>query len=391
MTKIIQLDQLSGGQLYSLKLTADTIGYLKKASRPKLVVKNGDIFIRLEDRLLPCSKTKESPNLNIFNIEDITAVYKGNVDTRLQIVTDLKRIKQLTRKLALSTRSPKFKDVDYIKNLEQKFALTNDSIEESHLKFISVLCLGPTNIQKLGELNFKAPLLTEMINIYCSKYAYSVRFNSTIDEYVNGREYSDEYDLVLKDKVYKDLRPNGLFDKEELDIIYNNIYNSLTRLGYSETHPIRKKISDKAILFKTNLGINENSVKVANKSEKTPGTPKYNSESGIASKLSNNKSNIIKVENKRIKKRSYDSTSPSSIDSDYDVDVEALASKFKFKYQEYAKLYSDLKDRKATNKDKQDLTRLYEMHNYLKQIKVELTKINSERVGIIHKKVKRSP
>lgn len=256
-----------------------------------------------------------------------------------------------------------------------------------------------------------------------SSIVYDPKDNFMIDDHFpilecQGTEadrnlYSETPHYILKDKLYKDLQlwkwPYQAFER---DLIIQNTHHALTRLGYSQTHPLRRKLCDeppgqtssqnapqdlrlnslgggflaskrapgRKAASSTTPPISAPASTVPKKSS-TPLFPRQVKR--LVSSLSLALSQIIGQGHKRTKSEATSTIdllpsnppSPSPDQSptkrtDY---FATLASKFASKYTEYEALYRSFPalspSPSAAADTKKELTKLYELHNTLSQWK----------------------
>jgi RNA polymerase II elongation factor ELL len=245
---------------------------------------------------------------------------------------------------------------------------------------------------------------------------------------------------ILKDKSYKEFQPwnwtfYSLFERK---LIQQNIHRALTRLGYSESHPLRRKIcaentsseDDKKstlgggfLISKTNGKKNSDLPKITTaKVEKRQPSSIATQSTSISpvrpqtanSKLTVNKRKFSSSsisssdEEKQLKKLKQDyDTSPSSEEDNVPLSrrnevkndipehnppetksaskrlgyYNNLAAKFKIKYTEYEMLYKQLKNPNLSQnkvESKKSLLKLFELHNSLSQWKKTLWDYDNE-------------
>lgn len=137
-------------------------------------------------------------------------------------------------------------------------ARASDSSLDVASKFIHLLALGPisrkdiTTILSPGGI-VPDPELDSLTSIHAQLYSAANTFTEA-DTYPSialqsSTTVSDLPLYILKDKAYKDLRPWlwTAYTPFERGLIIENAQNALTRLGYLETHPLRRKIVDKKV------------------------------------------------------------------------------------------------------------------------------------------------
>lgn len=124
-------------------------------------------------------------------------------------------------------------------------------------KFLSLLALGPMSKNRVEEItrirdHISPPDLATLYSNHTQIYSPSSTFTQA-DKYpsltlgISQLSPNESY-IVLKDKAYKELRPwqHNWFTDFERSLVIDNVNNALSRLGYLDTHPLRKRITDKA-------------------------------------------------------------------------------------------------------------------------------------------------
>lgn len=249
--------------------------------------------LRISDGLeFPCSIAQDRSNVDIYTGSRDRFTHCGNLSTLLSVITDPKHIKEYQRGLsqrqhrrqdhepqdvqgsdntseqAVVPNTGAMLDPSPLGNFDLKnaphhvrstpsspmnrsaFAVSiKDSKQEAVAKFLALVSLGPITKDSISEsTQIKGDDLDDMIHTYLQVYKDNDTFISE-DRYPVFPELDrDQLYYVLKDKSYKELSPwkfLGYTNKQRCMII-NNIHNALTRLGYLETHPLRRKICDEA-------------------------------------------------------------------------------------------------------------------------------------------------
>ncbi|RLV91225.1 hypothetical protein JA1_004022 [Spathaspora sp. JA1] len=408
---------------FTIKLNQEIIAHLKNCLHngitAKLVVKGGNYSIKIsESSEFPCVKSPENLNVDIYSIANTSNNYNGRVSAKLNVITDSRKIKQYTAAASASNNSSspaitvyspspavtsppierRRQPIEY-----QAFKIsTNDSHNVIVNKFIYLLALGPISSPRISEImnyeNLK-PLLDDYAQIYDPRDSFIED-----DVFPAQQDEDKKTTYILKDKSYKELRPwKWNYTSYERDLIIGNINHALTRLGYSQTHPLRRKLCE------------ENGDK-----ESKPSTPlpekngsslgggmlvsKYKRAATDSPIIHNTSSPIIKSESSTQKRKlsssstssdeepqkklklEFSSAGSSSSSSSSEEDrpnrpppppasqkldyYTNLAIKFKFKYKEYESLYLRLKqETKKEPESKKELVKLFEMHQLLSQWK----------------------
>ena len=422
-------------------------------------------------------------NLDVYGHS--LAKYGGRVTTKLNVITDNRKIKEMERVLAvepqLHVSEAPLPNTDHTPTIITKPLETlltayntslNDTVADITTKFIHLLALGPISLSKIASaLNVPQNKLTTFISDYAQPYnpqnsfikddtfpvlerATKRRLKRTLTQSEqDSNDSNDDFDeddvfipspsnphYILKDKTYKELKPWewSHYSEFERKLIIQNIHHALTRQGYSETHPLRKKICTEAPRVvsddekKSSLGGGFLISKKSNNTQTTSNLPfrkaytdlpklsnkiEFEPKRPVAKKkllpVSKNKrklssSSPSSSEDEKTKKPKIDSyTSPSSEDMDDEgrnhsttttntttsITIpeiksaskrleyyNSLATKFKFKYKEYETLYNMLKNPNSQSKadSKKSLHKLFELHHSLAQWKKSLWDFDNE-------------
>lgn len=252
----------------------------------------------------------ENLNVDIYSNDGKanTLHYNGRLTTKLSVISDPKKIKEYYKEqsfknisnspekinspdLSLNTSSPALtQSIDSSaskKHISPKKVKGNPykvSISDSpsliSQKLIQLLALGPiTESSIIEKLNMTwdrlKPLMSDYTQLYNprdsftqdDKYPSLERFRRKAmrQSYSNtdiesGEWSSDDSDsqlnteseaqtkYILKDKSYKEFQPWNwsFYSSFELNLITQNVHRALTRLGYSESHPLRKKLFEES-------------------------------------------------------------------------------------------------------------------------------------------------
>lgn len=239
-----------------------------------------------------------------LNLGSNHGCYDGRVSTKLSVITDAKKIKEYrkdlerrkmeansvspTRPSRLALAQPLPSNSHKQKRRINPFLVSpGDSNSAIALKFVQFLALGPASdndiATNLGSVVL-ASQISQLKHDYCQKYDRNNLFNQndrfpTLErqrrlrknklgtpaptsgdsdgdlddiDYIDSMEdepplpelIGDHY--LLKDKAYKELQPWDWlrYSSFERKLVVHNIHRALTRLGFSETHPLRRKICD---------------------------------------------------------------------------------------------------------------------------------------------------
>lgn len=259
--KILKLESFKSIPGLTFKLNNEILNHLtsclKADIKPKLVVKDGNFSIKINDNLqFPCIKAPEYSNLDIYS-SDFTLnnnySFTGRITHKLTAITDSKQIEKINltknvKHLKLHPASPNNNHSSSTPatplNFDPYLINNSDSKSDIITKFLYFMALGPsTRDQLIKLLKFKPPLVDNFLYNFCQVYNPNDTF--LIDDiFPNNKSVSDSNHYILKDKSYKDLRPWSwkYYSENERNLIINNINLALTRLGYLETHPLRKRI-----------------------------------------------------------------------------------------------------------------------------------------------------
>ncbi|CAN3359271.1 hypothetical protein DICA4_D31758 [Diutina catenulata] len=400
----------------TLRLNNDLIDEFKRCLsagiKPKLVVKDGLMSIKVEAAEYPCIKIPETLNVDVYSSQGASrSRYDGRVATKLSVITDAKKIRDYLRdverrKHEATPASPvsyRESSPDVTRVAGNPFAVSSsDPPATVATKFIQLLALGPASdadlTDKLGAVPL-AQLKTDYAQVYDPNNAFyqDDRF-PTVERRrrLGGASDSDGQQFILKDKSYKEFQPWDwtFYSAFERKLVLQNIHRALTRLGYSETHPLRRKLGDPtapaasaAASPAAALGGGRLSSKRGSPVRSLPAKRKLSSSSSSSSD-----------DDKHPKRpRGESDTSPSSEDDDTPLSRRApatpvpaaeradkpdkrmdyytqLAGKFRERYKEYASLYARLQNPANTSKaeSKRQLLKLFEMHTQLSQWKKTL-------------------
>lgn len=232
----------------------------------------------------------------------------------------------------------------------------------------------------------------------------------------DNKDYIIEGSHLLKDKAYKELKPWewNAYSRFERRLVLANINRALTRLGYLDTHPLRRKITEQGkpdialdeenrrsglggglLITKKNVPFRKSHTdspkipaikepQLDKKPQSVANSPKvakrkFSSSSGGST--GSNGSSSSSDDEKLSKKHKVEYTSPSLEEEKVVPENKVsrrveyytnLASKFKVKYKEYEQLYKRLKQQDERDADKKTLVKLFELHNLLSQWKKSL-------------------
>lgn len=431
LPRIITLEKLGQSPAFSIKLNNDILNHfnilLKQNLQPKLLVKDGKFSIKIDDdTIFPCSQQPEYQNLDIYlHNKNDTFNLTGKIKTRLSVDDKIRTTAPASNLTPGSTpisRPNPVKKTGNIAstgitqstpatplNFDPYLALPSDSKSDLYNKILCFLALGPTSRDRLvNVLKFKSADVDEILPTHCQVYNPKDNFLASDvfpNHYISTKP--DETTFILKDKSYKELRPWSwkYYSDNERSCILANINNALTRLGYLETHPLRRKIvePDTSIIPSKNThkrntsglggGILISSKKSPFKKSQTESprlAPTAGSSTVVGSPLkagkkrvnSSSSSDEDKQDGKRFKP---EITSPSSVNEDTDDEADksksnyytTLTTKFRVRYKEYEELYNQL-NRHNSNDPKKAINKLFELHQSLKDWKRQIWHYDKE-------------
>lgn len=236
--------------------------------------------------IYPCSVSQETLRFDIYSpqLQENGFEFTGTVSNRLTVISDLKQIREFSKSVLSSSIRPSTslsrrgvaseRTVEISADLNESsrfedharpnmslnsgsYAVNaSDSFADIATKFLHLLALGPITRSEFrtvldpngmvseSELNSLVVSHTQLYSA-ANTFTDSDIFPSIALESVDPDE-SVPF-LILKDKAYKDLRPWvwTAYTPFERGLILENAGNALTRLGFLETHPLRRKIVDK--------------------------------------------------------------------------------------------------------------------------------------------------
>lgn len=223
-----------------------------------------------DDLIFPCSASQETLRCDIYSPTSLHEyALTGTVTNRLNVISDPRQIKehlkgvdkseathaQSDRTAAVAKPAPAGAS---LVTLSAYVFAPGDAKAAATAKFLSFLALGPmtrTSIeQKLNSKHVVAPGdLNALFSMYAQPYLQHDSFTEH-DMYpliaLDAAQIDPNHTYyILKDKAYKDLRPWACpaYSAYERGLIIENANNALTRLGFLETHPLRRRIVDKSL------------------------------------------------------------------------------------------------------------------------------------------------
>lgn len=337
--------------------------------------------------------------------------------------------KESSTKAALSLQSGLYRVTD------------SDSKQDVAAKFLALIALGPiTNAQVESALGTAGIVLASELAQLFASHTQTYRAG---DAFTAGDIYPsvalgacvvspDTSYAILKDKAYKELRPWSVraYTDYERRLVLDNACRALSRLGFLDTHPLRRQIVEntQAPPKKTPAlgggllsGAHKKSATVsphigpsraANRSPVKAGAKRaYVAVLSLSGSLSEDEKHAKRTKNaKRSDSSGTSYTLPSSANEDVHGDDEVsddeakaaarglatplaratsekkqqfythLAAKFRAKYHEYEELHRELtRGPRSTPADaKRQVMRLFEMHNSLAEWKRKLWDYHNE-------------
>lgn len=235
--------------------------------------------IKIKDDLIyPCSQIPEYSHLDVYsnNHSNHQFEFSGRIKTKLSVITGSRQIKDYENSIKQNPVVSPTKNTGKLENkrllplneinshnssstpatplnFDPYLILPTDSKSDRLTKILSFMALGPSNKTQLVKLlKFDEPEFNQLLSTYGQIYNPNDTFLAD-DIYpnhlhkklpMNSEQFQHHY--ILKDKAYKELRPWNwkYYSDNERALILNNCHNALTRLGYLETHPLRRKICD---------------------------------------------------------------------------------------------------------------------------------------------------
>ncbi|PVH18977.1 hypothetical protein CXQ85_001270 [Candidozyma haemuli] len=286
----------------ALRLNSEVLASLRKLQQqgvvPKLVVKNGHFSIKVNDSLVyPCSSSNESLRFDIYHPSDSRNYdFAGTVTERLNVLTDPRQIKDHMKapvvqpsKSPPSSSLPEKPSFDHAKKSSlhehNLYTVASDSKAEATAKFLALVALGPItkkDVEHRVNSSHKVSHadMTSLFQTHTQIYRPNSTFTES-DTYPSvalgltdiDPQHSDDY-VILKDKAYKELRPwQCPFTKYERALVIENTHHALSRLGYSDTHPLRRRITEKSSDDETKKHAALGGGLLTSKDSKTPGSP----------------------------------------------------------------------------------------------------------------------
>lgn len=210
-------------------------------------------LIRLGTTELPCSASEENLRCDIYEHEKDTHFrVAGTVSHRLNVLSEPRAHSSLAQTLPTRPVRP-----DISSTLSSRYSVTTtDTLDEMAAKFLAYVALGPTTKDRIAKAvnpGGHVPSKTMAAWLASNTQAYLAN-----DAFIEADRYPTvEHGLAdsavgqplvyLKDKAYKELRPWlwPHYTEKEREMIVGNAGNALTRLGYLETHPLRKRVVEK--------------------------------------------------------------------------------------------------------------------------------------------------
>lgn len=295
----------------------------------------------------PCSVSQETLRFDIYSPQSNFEEFKftGTVSNRLNIISDPKQIREFSKSAASASSSlpnkslsrrgvpseqtpeilseskdsssiPSYPKPQLSINSRSYAVNASDSSSDITTKFLHLLALGPISREDLNaklNLNRLVPeleinsLLSNHTQLYsaANTFTESDSYPSVVLQTLFPKE--GENLLILKDKAYKDLRPWvwTAYTPFERGLIIENAQNALTRLGFLETHPLRRKIVDKAtqsipVALKKATALGGGLILSSGKKGSTPSSPLPSS---LTSRKAGTESPSVELDKKKTESR----------------------------------------------------------------------------------------
>lgn len=233
--------------------------------------------------MFPCSSSTETLRFDVYslaNSNNDSYNFLGTVANRLNVLSDPKQIKDHLKSSGAalaSTPSRPTSSAGSAATSPEKLArallllpksslhsspnpyavVASDSKPEVAAKFLALTALGPftkNDVEtKLDPRNLvPAPELADLLSSHTQPYLQKDNFAED-DVYPLIALGACEIDpsvsyIVVKDKAYKDMRPWNVpgYTDFERALVIDNANNALTRLGFLDTHPLRRRIVEKS-------------------------------------------------------------------------------------------------------------------------------------------------
>lgn len=290
--------------------------------------------------------SQETLRLDIYSQKSLDQIFEftGTVSSRLNVISDPKQIQNFSKSAVHSSSAvlpnkllsrsgqnsektpevvPKFESSDNAALYPKPTLSLNsgsyavgafDSAPEITSKFVHLLALGPISRKDLLLIFSPDRIVPDsdvdsLISANTQSYSAANTFTEA-DTYPSIALQStvtsnDQPLLILKDKAYKDLRPWlwTAYTPFERGLIIENAQNALTRLGYLETHPLRRKIVDKTQVAATKklTGLGGGLILSHGKKGSTPSSPQPSS---LSFRRGSSESPNIEFDRKRPESRS---------------------------------------------------------------------------------------
>lgn len=344
LVSVLNPPKPSAPKAVALRLNLDALASLQRLQRdgvvPKLVVKNGQYLIKVNENLVyPCSSSTESLRFDVYAPLHKKGHFDfaGTVSERLNVLTDPRQIKD-HESAPLAASQPKAPPLLPEKpNISHRELLSlqqnpgayavaaSDSKEAVSTKFLALLALGPITKQEVeAKLNashqhYVSTLeLTLLFQTHTQVYSPNSKFTES-DTYPSialglvkvDTDHFDDY-VILKDKAYKEFRPWkwSWYTPYERSLIIENAHHALSRLGYLDTHPLRRRVTEKSSEDDTKkpVALGGGILTSKDSGRKVPGSPSPNKRSGTASPR-------MDTENKRKRPRNDTSPLKNTLDS----------------------------------------------------------------------------
>lgn len=218
---------------------------------------NSQLLKFSESLIFPCSASTETLRFDIYSPTGTSYEFTGTVKHRLNVLSDPKQIKDHAVAPAPAVSTPDLKQTPNPTPVESSVPLgvytvaPSDSEADIQRKFLCLLALGPrTKAEILAVLHRTETQLAALFTAFSHTYSHHDTFTKhDVFPSLAGDSsplHSATPQVLLKDKAYKDLRPwDWPFTTFERELVLKNTNNALSRLGFPDSHPLRRKIVEK--------------------------------------------------------------------------------------------------------------------------------------------------
>lgn len=319
--------------IFDFNLTSGLEQYIKNNRKVKIVVKNGEYFLKLESNELIKLDYKDSDRTTIYKQFSLST-FKNLGEIKGKLILDPSKEIMIPPLVEIPTKSPKKASTPSVSRSiptdiskppppPAQYHVKNPPVFKKHTpasrRLIYLLALGPFTAAELIHKTKYAPNdIYQALDFVGLPYSE----DQLIKDYPSPKFVNDDDHYVLDYKFYKDLQffESRMYDDNEKRQLITNCFKVFDYLNYSKNHPAREYIE-------------------------------------------RNKSYSRLMDNDKKRKRRDD-------DNDDEEFYRNLARNFKLKYKEYEDLYFSIQNNKDKNDD--DLKKLYELHKDLSSWKKQL-------------------